>query len=268
MTYANILLETGDGIARLMLNRPEALNAMNIPLVEDMRDALRRVVADRSLRVLVITGAGRAFCAGADLAQPMMNSPEAALERGATIGREMDRHFNPLMRELAELPVPVLMAVNGVAAGGGASLAIAGDIAIAAESASLVFVFGPKLGLVPDLGATWHLPRLVGRARARGLALLGDKLPARKAADWGLIWDAVADADFARAVQSTAERLRDLPTKAFPRLAAALDRGLTGALYPQLDHERECQQALAANEDFAEGVAAFLAKRPPKFSGR
>lgn len=264
MPYDALLLSIEDGIARMTFNRPQVLNSLNAQLIDDIRAATAEVARSEA-RVLVMTGAGRAFCAGADLAQRPATGEG---DRGAQTAHRMDTSFNPMMRELYALDMPKIAAVNGPAAGGGASLALLADITVAARSAYFVQVFGPRLGIVPDLGATWHLPHLVGRARARGLALLGDRLDAQTAADWGLIWQCVDDAELMPAALAIARRLRDGPTRAFGYICRALDAALGNDFSTQLDVERDAQRVLASTEDFAEGVAAFNAKRPPVFRGR
>jgi len=192
MTFTTITLAVADGVAELTLNRPQALNSINKTLIDETRVALGDLAADDAVRVVLLTGAGRGFCAGADL-----SGSGFANDAGRSVGEQtaysMEVGYNPLAADLGAFPKPVVVAVNGVCAGGGVGLALAGDIVLAAKSAYFVQVFGPKLGLVPDVGVTWYTPRLVGRARARALALLGDRLPAAKAAEWGLIWEAVDD---------------------------------------------------------------------------
>ena len=248
-----ITLETDNGIALLTLNRPEVLNSINTQLIADMRAAVAEVAQNSDARVLVITGAGRGFCAGADLAA------QGQREDGMTIG------FNPMMRELYDLPKPIVAAVNGVAAGGGVGLALAADIVIASHSASFVQVFGPRLGLIPDLGCTWHLPRLVGRARALGLALTGDKLPAEAAAEWGLIWKCVKDTALMEEAMTIAAKLANGPTNAFGEIRKAIDAGARNNYTDQLDYERDVQGMLGDHPNFAEGVKSFLTKKEPAF---
>ncbi len=267
MTWQTVKLDGNtDGTAVLTLNRPEVLNSINQELIAELRAAIAEVARDDGVRALVLTGAGRAFCAGADLAA------DPGLEPGMSIGellrRSMDRGFNPLVRELTALAKPVVAAVNGIAAGGGVGLALAADITIAARSAEFVQVFGPRLGLVPDMGCTYFLPHLVGRARARGLALLGDRLPAQTAEEWGLIWKCVDDAALMGEAQLIARSLAEGPTQCFGYIKRALDAALRNTLSDQLDIEREYQRILGDTEDFREGVFAFLGKRKPEFKGR
>jgi 2-(1,2-epoxy-1,2-dihydrophenyl)acetyl-CoA isomerase len=262
MSDPPILYESTDGIARLTLNRPERLNSFNGPMHAGMRDALARVAADGS-RVLVITGAGRGFCAGQDLGDRQV----AAAGTRADLGESIERNYKPLVLTLRRLPLPTLAAVNGVAAGAGASLALACDLVVAASSASFIQAFS-KLGLLPDSGATWFLPRLVGRARALGLAMLGERLTAADAAEWGLIWRCVDDAGFTGSVDSLARTLAAAPTRGLVRTREAMDAAATATLAGQLDLERDLQRELGYTEDYAEGVAAFAEKRVPRFSGR
>lgn len=261
---APILQSSAGGVLTITLNRPSALNSLNRALMEHFREALAAAAADASVRVLIITGAGRGFCAGADLVEQADKPP---VSRGQGISDGMTSHFNPLARDLAAFPKPTVAAVNGVAAGGGVGLALACDIVLAARSATFIQVFAPQLGLVPDMGCSWHLPRLVGAARARALALLGDKLPAEKAAEWGLIWEAVDEADLMPQATALAERLAAGPTLGLVRTREVLAAAFDNDLPAQLDLERRTQFELGNTEDFAEGVRAFVQKRRPRFTG-
>ncbi len=256
---SELLVAVDGGVATLTLNRPAALNALTIPLKEALLAALERCGADRGIRAVVLTGAGRAFCAGQDLRE--------RLEPGATpLGEELRLRYNPIIRTIRELPQPVLAAVNGVAAGAGASLAFACDLRIAAEEASFVLAFG-RIGLVPDSGATWTLPRLVGSARAAELALLGRAIRASEALDLGLVSRVVPGADLAGTAASMAAEVAagaPLAQAATKRLlGAAFDRDLAAAL----EAEADAQEAAGASRDHAEGLAAFMEKRPPAFRG-
>ena len=262
MEYQNIRFDVTDGVARLTLHRPERLNSFTTEMHAEVRAALARV-AEAGARVLVITGAGRGFCAGQDL------NDRAVAPGGAPpdLAHSIEQNYKPLVLALRALPLPVIAAVNGVAAGAGANLALACDLVIAARSAVFVQAFA-KLGLVPDSGGTWLLPRLVGTARALGLALLGEKLSAEQAAAWGLIWRCVEDAELEALVADLARHFASAPTRGLARTKQAIYEGLTRTLPEQLDVERDYQGELGRSADYAEGVAAFAAKRTPRFSGR
>ena len=261
MSYQNILFDISDDVARLTFNRPDRLNSFNSEMHAEVRDALGRVAADGA-RVLVITGAGRGFCAGQDLNDRTV-APGA---QPADLGVSIVKNYKPLVLALRRLPMPVIAAVNGVAAGAGANIALACDLVIAARSATFVQAFC-KLGLVPDSGGTWFLPRLIGNARAMGLALLGDKLPAEQAAQWGLIWRCVEDAELTAVVDGLATQLAAAPTRGLARTKQAIYEGWGRTLEEQLDIERDYQRELGYSADYAEGVAAFTQKRPPQFTG-
>lgn len=261
MRYQTILYGVAGPVARVTLNRPERLNSLNAAMHAELRDALGRVAADGA-RVLVLTGAGRGFCAGQDLGE-RQPAPDGAR---ADLGESIERNYKPLVLALAALPVPTIAAVNGVAAGAGASIALSCDLVVAAKSASFVQAFS-RLGLVPDSGATWFLPRLVGGARALGLALLGERLPAEQAAAWGLIWRCVDDGEFAATVERLAADAAAAPTRGLVRTREAMRAAATNTLAEQLDLERDLQRELGYTADYAEGVAAFAAKRAPRFTG-
>ena len=263
MNYENILFAIDGGIARLTLNRPDRLNSFNDAMHEEVRAALGRIREDASVRVLLLTGAGRGFCAGQDLADRAVAPGEAPVDLGASI----ERNYKPLILGLRALPMPVVCAVNGVAAGAGANIALACDIVIAAKSASFIQAFA-KIGLIPDSGGTWFLPRLVGSARAMGLALLGDKLSAEDAAAWGLIWQAVDDGQLMTVVDKLLLQFAQAPTRGLAAIKQALNASAGNTLVSQLDLERDLQRTLGESADYREGVAAFTAKRPPQFSGR
>jgi 2-(1,2-epoxy-1,2-dihydrophenyl)acetyl-CoA isomerase len=262
MSYQNILFDISNDVARLTFNRPDRLNSFNSEMHAEVRDALGRVAADGA-RVLVITGAGRGFCAGQDLNDRAV-APGA---QPADLGASIVKNYKPLVLALRGLQMPVIAAVNGVAAGAGANIALACDLVIAARSATFVQAFC-KLGLVPDSGGTWSLPRLIGNARAMGLALLGDKLPAEQAAQWGLIWRCVEDAELTAVVDGLATQLAAAPTRGLARTKQAIYEGWGRTLEGQLDIERDYQRELGYSADYAEGVAAFTQKRPPQFTGR
>jgi 2-(1,2-epoxy-1,2-dihydrophenyl)acetyl-CoA isomerase len=254
MSYGNILFELAGGIARLTLNRPDRLNSFNDAMHAEVRDAVGRVRADPSVRVLLLTGAGRGFCAGQDLGDRAVAPGADPVDLGASI----DRNYKPLVLALRALPLPVVCAVNGVAAGAGANIALACDIVIAAKSASFVQAFS-KIGLIPDSGGTYLLPRLIGTARAMGLAVFGDKLPAEQAASWGLIW---------RCVDAILKQLASAPTRGLAATKQAIYAAPGNTLEAQLDLERDLQRELGTSADYREGVAAFAAKRPPQFVGK
>lgn len=266
MAYETILYAVEGAIARLTFNRPDNLNAINTALIEETQHALRLAERDEAVRAILLTGNGRGFCSGADLAS-RREMPEG-MSRGDMTAHGMDQGFNPLVRALMHHPKPIVAAVNGVTAGGGVGLALACDIVIAAKSATFVQVFAPRLGLVPDLGCTWFLPHLVGRARARGLALLGDRLPAEDAERWGLIWKCVEDAALLPTALEIATRLAKNPPKAMSAVKWILDQAETATFDEQLVRERDTQRRMGDTDDNLEGVMAFLQKREPSFKGR
>lgn len=264
MTDSTVLYEEQGAVAIATLNRPQSLNSFNRQMHQDLRAALDQAEANSNIRALVITGAGRGFCAGADLSE-FDFTPGPDLVKRADPGPLIEQQFNPMVRRLHNLRMPCIAAVNGVAAGAGASLAMTCDIAIAAPTASFVQAFS-KIGLIPDAGGSWFLPQRLGLARAMGLALTGDKLPATQARDWGLIWD-IADDPLAAAI-SLAQRLAAMPTKALVSTRALLHGAQTRSLEDHLPVERETQSALGATHDYIEGVMAFLEKRAPNFTGQ
>ena len=254
MEYANIQFAVEAGIARLTLNRPDKLNSFTGEMHAELRDALDRVQADKAARVLVLTGAGRAFCAGQDLADPDMATVGGKMP---DIGNVVENNYKPLVLRLQNLRVPTIAAVNGIAAGAGASVALACDLVVATRSASFLQAFS-KIGLVPDTGGTWFLPQRVGMARAMGLAMLADKLPAEKAADWGLIWAAYDDAEFGARVDALAAQLAAMPTKALVRTRQAMHAAPGHTLEQQLSFEGGMMRELGWSPDYAEGVKAFM----------
>lgn len=259
---STVLLETTGGVARLTLNRPDKLNSFTRRMHADLRDALGVIEGDPGIRAVVLSGAGRGFCAGQDLAD-LSFEPGAMTDLGALI----HDNFNPLIRRLQALPKPVIAKVRGIAAGAGANLAFACDLVVAGRSASFLQAF-VNIGLVPDSGGTWLLPRAIGSARALGLAMLGEKLPAETAAEWGLIWKCVDDDRLDADVDAMAARLATMPTRALASIKSAIRAAATSDLDAQLDLERDLQTQLGASHDYAEGVNAFLQKRAPRFEGR
>jgi len=263
MNHEQIRFECADGIARVTLNRPARLNSFTTQMHEELRDALRQVADDASVRVLLLTGAGRGFCAGQDLADRAVAPGDTPVDLGASI----DNNYRPLVLALRNLPLPVVCAVNGVAAGAGANIALACDLVVATRSASFVQAFC-RIGLIPDAGGTFFLPRLVGSARAMGLALLGDRLSAEQAEAWGLIWKCVDDDAFAATIDALLAQLAQAPTGGLAAIKRALHASAANTLEQQLTLERDAQRMLGRSADYREGVAAFLAKRPPGFTGR
>jgi 2-(1,2-epoxy-1,2-dihydrophenyl)acetyl-CoA isomerase len=263
---ATVLWEAKEGVATLTLNLPAKLNPIALDLQHELRAALARVREDRGVRAVVLTGAGKAFCVGADLSA--MRPPDANETLGDQTAKWMQSVSNPLIEELRALPVPVVCAVNGAAAGAGVGLALAGDVTIAAKSAYFYLSFLPKLGIVPDLGCTWIIPRLVGPARAMGMSLLDERLGAERAAQWGLIWACVEDDVLLLEAQQLAQRLARLPAHAVIEARRAFEASARHTLPEQLHYESERQRELLNRPSFAEGVAAFLQKRAPNFPGR
>lgn len=263
--FETIRLDIADGVASLTLNRPERLNSFNDRMHQEVREALARVGAARaagSARVLVLTGAGRGFCAGQDLSDRNVAPADTPLDLGASV----EKNYKPLVLALRALDLPVVCAVNGVAAGAGANIALACDLVFAARSASFIQSFS-KLGLVPDTGGSWILPRLLGPARALGLALLGDKLSAEQAEAWGLIWKCVDDDALAATVAGAARQLAQGPTFGYAQTKRAIWASSTNGFEQQLDLERDMMTQCGRSHDYREGVAAFMEKRTPAFKG-
>ena len=262
MNFEHIIFSIDNGIARLTLNRPEKLNSFNVAMHLEVRAALEQVKAAPSARVLVLSGAGRGFCAGQDLSDRAV----APGGKPVDLGESVERFYAPLVTALRALPLPVICAVNGVAAGAGANIALACDIVIAAESASFVQAFC-RLGLIPDTGGTYFLPRLVGPARALGLAMLGDKLPAAQAAQWGLIWKCVPDDTLASETDTLARHFAEAPTRGLAATKQAIYASAANTLDQQLMLERDLMRAMGQTADYREGVNAFIEKRTPRFKG-
>lgn len=259
----SVLVSIEAGVETITLNRPEKLNALNPEMHERLRAALERALGDAQIRAVLLTGAGRGFCTGQDLSERDVSPGAPPIDLSVSLGA----YYNPLIRRMRALPKPIVCAVNGVAAGAGANLALACDLVIAARSASFVQAFS-KLGLVPDAGGTYFLPRLVGTARAMGLALLAEKVSAEQAAEWGLIWKVVDDHALTAEAQALAMQLADGPTKGYGHLKRALYASAGNLLDAQLDLERDLQRELGLSEDYREGVTAFKEKRPPRFKGK
>jgi 2-(1,2-epoxy-1,2-dihydrophenyl)acetyl-CoA isomerase len=263
MAYSTIDLRIAAGVATIALNRPDKLNSFNEQMHTELREALTSARDDEAVRCLLLTGRGRGFCAGQDLGDRAVGPDSAPPDLGATL----DRNWNPLARALRTMPKPIVCAVNGVAAGAGASIALACDLVLAARGAKFVQAFC-KIGLLPDSGGTWILPRLVGSARAAGLAMLGDALSAEQAAQWGLIWKCVDDNRLVEESEALARHLATQPTKGLAAIKHALLAAATNTFDEQLDLERDSQRELGRSTDYREGVSAFLAKRTPVFKGR
>jgi 2-(1,2-epoxy-1,2-dihydrophenyl)acetyl-CoA isomerase len=257
-----ILLDIASGVATITLNRPDKLNSFTGEMHADLKQAMQIIQADPSVRVLMITGAGRGFCAGQDLSERMMGN-----EQSTDVGSSLEKNYNPLLKQLRALPYPVVCAVNGVAAGAGCNLVLACDIVIAAKSASFIQIFS-KIGLIPDAGGTYTLPRLVGTARAMAAAMLAEKVSAEQAAQWGMIWKCVDDDQLMSEANALAQQLAGQATKALGLTKRAIYASANHTFEQQLDLERDLQREAAKSEDFREGVMAFKEKRPARFSGR
>lgn len=259
MTYDSIAVSNENGVARITLNRPDRLNSFTRDMHKELRDALADL---GGARVVILTGAGRGFCAGQDL-----NDRAVAPGEAVDLGETVEESWNPLIRTISTLQQPVIARVNGVAAGAGANIALACDLVIAGKSAKFIQSFS-ALGLIPDSGGSWHLPRLVGQARALGLALTGEPLPAEKAAEWGLIWKAVQDDQLDSEVDAVATKLAALPPLGLAAIKQIIRTSWSRSLDLELDLQRDEMRRLGFTEDYREGVAAFLEKRPASFTGR
>ncbi|WP_417532611.1 2-(1,2-epoxy-1,2-dihydrophenyl)acetyl-CoA isomerase PaaG [Marinobacterium stanieri] len=263
MAYETIEFEITDGVAVLTLNRPDRMNSFNTEMHDEVRDAIKQAKKSEDVRCLLITGNGRGFCAGQDLSDRNVD-PNAEMPN---LGESIEKNYNPLIRSLQALEMPVICAVNGVAAGAGANIAFACDIVLAARSATFIQAFC-KIGLVPDSGGTWTLPRLVGHARAMALSMLGDKISAEQAMAWGMIWKCIDDEALKDEALAMAKQLATQPTKGLALIKRAIQSSWDNSFDEQLDLERDLQTLAGRTEDYREGVSAFMNKRQPTFKGK
>jgi len=262
MAFENISYEIRDGVGELTLERPESLNSFNVAMHLEVREALQQAAADSSVRCLLLTGSGRGFCAGQDLNDRSVSPGESLPD----LGDSVEQYYSPLIRSIHALEMPVICAVNGVAAGAGANIALACDIVLAARSAGFIESFS-RLGLIPDSGGTWILPRLVGMARAKGMAMLAPEISAEQAEAWGLIWQCVDDDELMSTAREMARHLAAQPTRGFAFTKQAFAASMVNSLDQQLDLERDLMRAAGRTHDYREGVQAFIDKRRPEFKG-
>lgn len=262
--YQTITLEKNNGVAKLTLNRPDKMNSFNVQMHEEIQNALDNIVSDGVSRCLLLTGNGRGFCAGQDLCDRAVSTETTSRP---DLGLSVEKYYNPLIRRLTGMKMPVICALNGVAAGAGASVAMACDIVIAAKSASFILSFC-KVGLVPDSGSSWHFTRALGLPRAKALAMLGNKLSAEQAEQWGLIYQVVDNEDLVEQSMTLATHLATQPTQALGQIKQLLNTSFDHSLHDQLERERETMQHLGKSDDYQEGVAAFMEKRPAQFNGQ
>ena len=261
--YQTIILEKNNGVASLTLNRPDRLNSFNVQMHEELQSALDNIATDGETRCLLLTGSGRGFCAGQDLNDRAVTADGQAPDLGLSV----EKFYNPLIRRITNLKMPVICALNGVAAGAGASLVMACDIVIAARSASFILSFA-KVGLVPDSGSSWHFTRALGLPRAKALAMLGNKLKAEQAEQWGLIYQVVDDEALMDEAEKLTSHLAKQPTEALANIKELVHTSFDYSLNEQLERERKAMQHLGKSHDYKEGVAAFIEKREPAFKGK
>ena len=267
MTHETLDFELENGLASITLNRPDVLNSMNEIMLRELLDVTEHLSSDASVRAVLLTGTGRGFCAGADLAEAVAAGGTRD-DRGRRAKDAMVRYYNPIALNLSRMPKPVVCAVNGIAAGGGVGLALSCDVVFAAQSAAFVQVFVPQLGIIPDVGSTWFLPRLLGNARAMGLMLSGEKLSAQRAEQWGLIWKCCEDEKLMTEAAGFAQKLAQGPTQGIASTKQALQSAAHNNLEAQLQLEADVQRWCCASEDAQEGFHAFVEKRQPHFKGR
>ncbi len=265
--YETIKLEKKNGVANLTLNRPDRLNSFNVQMHEELRNALDGIATDGKTRCLMITGEGRGFCAGQDLGDRAVTADSSGVRQAPDLGMSVEKYYNPLIRRITNLKMPVICALNGVAAGAGASLVMACDIVIAARSASFILSFA-KVGLVPDSGSSWHFTRALGLPRAKALAMLGNKLKAEQAEQWGLIYQVVDDENLMDEANKLSSHLATQPTEALANIKELIHTSFDYSLNEQLERERKAMQHLGRSHDYKEGVSAFMEKREARFKGK
>ncbi|TQV84568.1 2-(1,2-epoxy-1,2-dihydrophenyl)acetyl-CoA isomerase PaaG [Aliikangiella coralliicola] len=261
--YQTIVVEKSDGVAKLTLNRPDRLNSFNVQMHEELQTALDEISTDKAVRCLLLTGAGRGFCAGQDLNDRAVSADQAPPD----LGMSVEKFYNPLIRRITNLKMPVVCALNGVAAGAGASLVMACDIVVAARSSSFILSFA-KVGLVPDSGSSWHFARAIGLPRAKAMAMLGNKVKAEQAEQWGLIYQVVDDDALTEETDELSKYLAKQPTEALANIKTLVHTAFDFSMNEQLERERQAMQHLGRSHDYSEGVAAFIEKREPDFKGR